>query len=143
MMGSVATIMVGSISSTTRDEVLGSCRSSSSHHGRVRVSRGRLGWREATDLTVAQAVVDERENLARDRDAGLVAPATLRDPLILAGEDLAAVVAADPLDERPPQQPRALLGDPTAAGLEIRLVMTRGEPRPRREMRRGREPGHV
>ena len=39
-----------------------SCRSSSSQPGRVRASR-RLGRREAADLAVAQAVVDERENL--------------------------------------------------------------------------------
>jgi hypothetical protein len=64
MMGSVATARVGSISSTTATLVRGSCRSSSSHPGRVRASRGCLDRREATDLAVAEAVVDERENFA-------------------------------------------------------------------------------
>ena len=54
MMGSRATAMSGSISSTTRSRRLGSCRSSNSRQGRVRVSRGCLdGLGEASDLAVA------------------------------------------------------------------------------------------
>jgi hypothetical protein len=54
MMGSRATAMSGSISSTTRSRRLGSCRSSNSRQGRVRVSRGCLdGLGQASDLAVA------------------------------------------------------------------------------------------
>ena len=105
MMGSVATARVGSISRTSATRVRGSCRSSSSHPGRVRASRGRLDRREAADLTVAEAVVDERENLARQRDAGLVAAAPLRELVLLGVEVWSAVVAADPFDQRCPHQP--------------------------------------
>ena len=112
MMGSRATAMSGSISSTTRSRRLGSCRSSNSRQGRVRVSRGCLdGLGEASDLAVAEPVVGEGENLAGDRDARLVHTAPLRDLAVAVLEDVAAVVAADPFDERPAQQPRSLLGD--------------------------------
>ena len=71
MTRSVATTTKGSISSPTRR--WGSCRSSSSLRGRVRTSR-RLGFREATDLTVAEPPVGQRENLAGVRDTGFVLP---------------------------------------------------------------------
>ena len=77
----------------------GSCRSSSSQPGRVRASR-RLGRREAADLAVAQAVVDEREDLARQRDACFVLAAPFGDLAVLRVEDVAAVIAADALDQR-------------------------------------------
>ena len=81
-----------------RNVVRGSCRSSSSQPGRVRVSRC-CGLREASDLSVAQAVVDEREDLAGQRDACLVSAATLGELVIVDGEVRAAVVAADALDQ--------------------------------------------
>src|ERR1700692_1320612 len=102
MMGSLATARLGSISSST---ACGSCRSSSSQPGRVRASRGRLGRRETSDLAVAQAVEDERENLAGQRDAGLVAAAALGELVVLAGEDGTAVIAADALGTRGGEQP--------------------------------------
>src|SRR5436305_2099746 len=105
MMGSVATARVGSISSSTANMSLGSCRSSSSQPGRVRASRGRLDRREAADLAVAEAVVDERENFARQRDAGFVAAATFGDLAVLDVEVRSAVVAADALDQRRAHQP--------------------------------------
>jgi hypothetical protein len=48
--------------------------------GRVRVSRC-AGLGEAADLAVAQAVVDEREDLAGHRHPRLVGAAPLGDPL--------------------------------------------------------------
>ena len=49
-------------------------------------SHAAVGLREAADLAVAQAVVDEREDLAGDRDAGLVLAAPLGDALVVGGE---------------------------------------------------------
>ena len=110
MMGSGATARSGSISSSTRQPAAWvmpivelaawSCPS---------LTRRLLGRREAADLAVAQAVVDEREDLAGERDACLVHAAPLRDVAILRVEVRAAVVAADPLDQRPAHQPRPCL----------------------------------
>jgi len=104
MMGSLATARLGSISSATATLCEGSCRSSSSQPGRVRVSRCG-GLREASDLSVAQAVVDEREDLARSRDACLVGAATFGELVRVGSEVRAAVRAADALDQRRAHQP--------------------------------------
>ena len=99
MMGSLATARLGSISSSTASLFEESCRSSSSRPGRVRVSRC-CGLREASDFSVAQAVVDEREGLACQRDACLVPAATFGEFVVVGGEVRAAVIAADALDQR-------------------------------------------
>src|SRR4051794_3887610 len=56
----------------------------------------RLRRREAADLAVAQAVVDERENFAGDGDAGFVLPALLRDAPAAGDHRGPAVVAGVP-----------------------------------------------
>ena len=56
---------------------------------------------QATDLAVAQAVVDEREDFASDRDGGLVLAAALGD-LVVVGREFAATVITDgAFDDRP------------------------------------------
>ena len=72
---------------------------------RVRASRG-LG--EATDLTVAQAVVDEREHFASDSDGGFVFPAPLGD-LVPIGSQFSAAVIANRCLRSPPSAPTATL----------------------------------
>jgi hypothetical protein len=66
---------------------------------RVRVSSRGLG--EATDLAVAQAVVDEGEHFASDRDGGFVLAAPLGDLVEVSGEFATAVVADGAFDDRP------------------------------------------
>jgi hypothetical protein len=48
------------------------------------------GGFEAADLSVAPAVVAEREDLASDRDAGDLGAATFGDPLLLVAQRTAA-----------------------------------------------------
>src|SRR5271169_1820241 len=86
------------------------CLLASAHLAGCRASR-RLLVNEAADLAVAQAVVDERENSAGDRDVGLGLAAALGDRLELGPEGLSAVVAGHRLDGGPTHQARALLGD--------------------------------
>jgi hypothetical protein len=56
---------------------------------------------EATDFAVAQAVVDEGEDLAGDGDGGFVLAAPLSDLVIVGGEFAATVVANRAFDDRP------------------------------------------
>jgi hypothetical protein len=90
--------------------------------GRVRVSR-RLGLGEAANLAVAQAVVDERENLAGHRYPGLVGAAPFGDAAKPGREGRSAVIAGHRLDQRPPHQAGALLGDRSAGRLGVGLAM--------------------
>ncbi len=66
---------------------------------RVRVGSRGLG--QATDLAVAQAVVDEREDFASDRDGRLVLAASLGDRAEIGAEFAAAVVANRAFDDGP------------------------------------------
>jgi hypothetical protein len=59
---------------------------------------------QATDPAVAQAVVDERENVAGDRRVGLVLATALGDRLEAVPEGLSAVVARHCLDGGPAHQ---------------------------------------
>jgi hypothetical protein len=70
---------------------------------RVRVCSRGLG--QATDLAIAQAVVDEREHFASDRDGRLVLAAPLGDPVEVSREFAAPVIADGALDDRPAHQP--------------------------------------
>ena len=85
-----------------------------------------LARRQATDLSVAQAVEAEREDLAGDRDLGDLASASLGDPLVGVAQRAAApgrVLCG--LDERPAQRRRALGGDvaePVRLPSELRTV---------------------
>jgi hypothetical protein len=74
---------------------------------RRRSDRARLGpGCQATDLSVAQAVVAEREDLAGDRDLGDLLAAALGNALVAVAQRIAA--GAGVLDERPAQRARAL-----------------------------------
>src|SRR6516164_11184830 len=57
----------------------------------------RLG--EATDLTVAQAVIDERKDLAGDRDRRFVLPAPFGDAVPVGSEFPAPVIADRSFDD--------------------------------------------
>jgi hypothetical protein len=76
--------------------------------GRVRASR-RCGLDEAANLAVAQAVVDERENLAGHCYPGLVGAAPFGDAPKPGRQGRSAVIAGHRLDQRPPHQTGALL----------------------------------
>src|SRR5919109_149225 len=69
--------------------------------------RGRpAAARQATDLSVAQAVVTEGENPAGDRDLGDLLASPFRDPLeVLAQRAPAADAVLRGLDESPAQRP--------------------------------------
>ena len=135
-----ATVPLGSVSSTTCDQHGSGLADPRARNRTVSESHAAASTgARATDLAVAQAVVDERENLARDRDACLVGTAPLGQLAIVGSENGAAMGAADPFDQRPPQQPRSLFGDPTAPRLGIGFVMRRRESPPGTQMRRGRE----
>jgi hypothetical protein len=110
--------------------------------GRVRVSR-RLGLGEAADLAVAQAVVDEREDLAGHRHPRLVRAAPFGDTPKPRSQAGSAVIAGHRLDQRPAHQLRALFGDRTAGRLGVGLAMLGGQARPRAQRLGGAEPGDV
>ena len=63
-------------------------------------------------------------------------PSRVFFPLILSNsihihEHRPAVIARHTLDQRPPQQPRTLLGDAPAMGFRVRLIQLRRQPGPR------------
>src|SRR6266571_8601134 len=104
-----------------------------------RLGYGRVGgWPgQAADLPVAQAVVDQGEQPAGGGDLGDVAGF-----LAAAGDDgvpgradhAVAGDALDGLDQRPAQQPRALLGDVPAGDLDagyLKLLQMRPRRLPR------------
>ena len=69
---------------------------------------------EATDLAVAQAVVDEREEMTRRGDASDVATPPGADTGLDRGDLRVTHRAGDGFDRRPAQQPGSLLGDVAA-----------------------------
>jgi hypothetical protein len=71
--------------------------------GRVRACSRGLG--QAADFAVAQAVVDEREDLASDRDGSFVLAAPLSDLVEVSREFAATVVADGAFDHRPAHEP--------------------------------------
>src|SRR5205807_10335357 len=107
----------------------------------------RLAVAQTTDLAVAQAVVDEREHLARHRHARLLLPPPIVDATEVLVQPVPAVVAGDGLQRRPAHQARAHLGDPTPHHLGVRLPVTGRQPRPgaqrgrRAEARNVADPG--
>ena len=73
----------------------GSCRYTSLQPDRARTSRRVF---QATDLSVAESVVDEREQLSRRGDPADIAAPPLSDPPIGVSDGGAAVVARHRLD---------------------------------------------
>src|SRR5438132_2843896 len=113
----------GSISSSTAPPAWGSCRLASARPGcDVPVSPG-LDQREVADLAVAQAVVDEGEELARHRGPGDVDAAPLGDAVVVDLELGPAVYMGDGLDGRPAQELRSLLGHLAPPSLAVRLAV--------------------
>jgi hypothetical protein len=83
---------------------------------------------QATDLSVAQAVVAEHEDLARDGDLGDLLAAALGDPLVAVAQRAAAGAGVlGGLDERPAQRASpgcgADLGAPTTRTRARRSTM--------------------
>src|SRR5256885_8659760 len=76
----------------------GSCRYPSRSAGCVRAGSACRHLREATDLSVTQAPVDEAEHPAGGGDAPDVATPALGDAPVVGLDPVAAVVAADGLD---------------------------------------------
>src|SRR4029453_6447694 len=122
----------GSTTYSTTPPWWGSCRSTSARAGCVRSGSPDVAdARGAADLSVAQAVVDEGEKFASDRDPCDVHPAPFADASIVALEFRAAAHVRDRFDRSPAHQRRSCFGDPPAAHLGIRFSMSRREPSPR------------
>src|SRR5262249_20803293 len=99
---------------------------------------------QATDLSVAQAVEAEGEDLAGDRDLGDLLAAPLGDPLVALAERAAAgrgVLSG--FDQRPPERRRALPGDVAEPGLAVGAADGRSQPRPGAEVAGAAEAGDV
>ena len=92
----------------------------------------RLG--QATDVSVAQAVVDEGEKLACRGDPADGTASVLGDTVMERGDGGGATLAAHGLDRRPAHQPRALFGDMPAMHMGVGLAVAWGEPRPRAQL---------
>ena len=86
---------------------------------------------EAADLAVAQAVVDEREEMTRRGDAPDVAAPPGADPGFHRGDLRVAHGTRDGLDGGPAQQPAALLGDVPAMAVAVGLAQPGCQPGPR------------
>lgn len=77
---------------------------------------------EATDLAVAQAVVDEREEMTRRGDASDIAAPPRPDTRFDRSDLWVAHGDRDGFDRGPAQRPGALLGDVPALGVGVGLV---------------------
>src|SRR5438270_10553036 len=120
----------------------GSCRTANSRDGCVRAVSPGVG--QATDLSVAQAVVDEGEEFAGGGDpADVAVVAPLGDPVRRRLEEGSAPVAADRLDGRPPDELGALFGDRAPLDGGVRLAMAGRQPGPAGQLVGGGEAGDV
>src|SRR5437879_1992194 len=122
----------------------GASADSSSRSGCVRSGSPCLAVAgEAADLAVAQPVVDEGEELTSRGDPGDVLPPAFRDAVVVLLDLLRAPHMRDGLDRCPPDEDRALLGDPAPADLQVRLPMLGGHPSPRAQLTGPGEAGDV
>src|ERR1700694_5492654 len=102
----------------------GSCRSASSRAGCVRSgSPDVLGFGEATDLAVAQAVIDQGEKLAGPRPPGALVAPTGRDLSVVIFDLGCSLGVGDRLDRGPAHQSRSLLGDVAPLDLDVGLFV--------------------
>src|SRR5260370_606387 len=105
-----------------------SCRPGRLGHGRV---PGGLG--QAANLVVTHPVEDQGEQLAGGSDLGDVLgflPAAADDGVLAGARPRVAGDALDGLDQRPAQEPRALLCDVPAGYLGVGLAVTRRQAGP-------------
>ena len=120
-------------SSRRRDQAGGG-----THGGRHEYCRARpAAARQATDLSVAQAVEAEREDLARDGDLGDLAAAALGDPLEVSRsgpQPRTACWAASTSAQRSGREP--WLGDVAEAGFTVGASDRRGQAGPGAQLAR-------
>src|SRR5712675_2438440 len=101
---------------------------------RPRCSRRHLTVGHRADVSVAQPVVDEGEQLAGRGDLGDVAAAAGLDPLAIKGDLGGVGLALDGLHGRPPHEFAALLGDVPAAHDSVGFAVCGGQPGPRAQV---------
>src|SRR6478735_2523206 len=127
--GAVRVQHAGSIKTATTPKIRGSDNSTTARVLRPRCSRGLVG--QGTDVSVAQAVVDQGEQLAGRSDLGDVAAAAVLDPLAIEGDLGGVRLALDGLHGRPPHEFAALFGDVPAAHDGVRFAVPGSQPSPR------------
>ena len=108
---------VGSIKSSTAP-LCGGHEPSRARTG-LRPFRVSPGLSQATDLAVTQAVVDEGEKFAGRCDATDLGAPTFSNVVMVGQDDRVAPLAGHRLDGGPAHVTRALLGDVTAAHLDV------------------------
>lgn len=91
-------------------------------------------------MLVAQPVVDEGEQLGGRGDLADVLAAAGLDACTIDGKLRGGGLVLDGLDRRPSDQFAALLGDVPTMDDGVRLVVTRGQSRPRTQPVRSRKP---
>ena len=111
-------------------EIRGSDNSPAARVLRPRCSHCHLTVGHRADVSVAQPVVDEGEQLAGRGDLGDVAAAAGLDPLAIKGDLGGVRLALDGLDSRPPHEFAALFGDVSAVHDSVRFAVARGQPGP-------------
>src|SRR5258705_2193266 len=117
-----------------RAEIRGSDNSPTARVLRPRCSHCHLTVGQGSDVSVAQPVVDEGEQLAGRGDLGDVAAAAGLDPLAIKGDFCGVRLALDGLDSRPPHEFAALLGDVPAANDGVGFAVCGGQTGPRAQV---------
>ena len=101
----------------------------------LRPSRFSPRLRQATDLAVAQAVVDEDEKFARRRHAADLGAPAIAHVAVVASDGRIGALAGHRLDGGPAHETRALLGDVAPVDRDVGLFVRRGQSSPATQMR--------
>src|ERR1700736_222154 len=128
--GAVRVQHAGHISTATAPKVRGSDYWAATRVLRPRYSRRHLAGQSA-DVSVAQPVVDQREQLAGRGDLGDVAAAAGFDPFAIKGDLGDVGLTLDGLHGRPPHKFAALLGDVPATNDGVGFAVCGGQTGPR------------
>ena len=112
--GAVRVQHAGSIKTATAPRCRGSYNCTTARVLRPRCSRRHLSVGQGADVSVAQPVIDEGEQLAGRGDLGDVTASAGLDPFAITGDFGGVGLALNGLDGRPPHQFAALLGDVSA-----------------------------
>jgi hypothetical protein len=109
------------------------------HSGRarseLRPSRFSPRLSHATDLTVAQAVVDENEKFARRRHAADLSAPTFAHLGVMASDGRLGALVGHRLEGGPTHGARAFFGDVAPADRDVGFFVGGGEPSPAAQMR--------
>ena len=117
----------GSITTATAPGSEGSDNLPAARVLRPRCSRRRLTVGHGADVSVAQPVVDEGEQLAGRGDLGDIAAAAGLNPFAIKGDLRTVRLVLDGLDGRPSHEFAALLGDVSAPHNGVRFAVGGGQ----------------